>query len=399
MRTKFTINEFLFNAYLFCAVSSGIIKCVIGKWIPIYDTYTFLSQGWVSSLLYNISILILFVLILRCNFRYQKRNPKIVQGINIIIIFYYLIWTIISLINNSMKDVIFGGISTSVILLIIICPLGYDPKIWEILKKKIIIINFIYLIIFFALVLIFWRDFGLIWPTYASYKGIFTYWITSSWLLNFIFNNGERLKKIININNCLLVVASFIMQSRAWVLQSLVLLFISLLNKGKKNRLLKLILGVLLLCILVVCISYIFPDVVGNLFNRGLEDTRSGQYEVFFSQHNIQNLFFGLGLNATYKYLGNDFYPYFDNQFMFIMFHYGIIPVLSWLCIYISLFKKYKNINYDDLKMLNAARYVGTFVLMAYLGISTYYQVEIGYSSVVVMILFGNAISRIYKRR
>ena len=82
--------------------------------------------------------------------------------------------------------------------------------------------------------------------------------------------------------------------------------------------------GVLLLIIAILGISYIFPEVTGNLFERGFEDTRSGQYIVFFAQHSWSDLICGLGLNATYSYLGNDNYPFFDNQFMFVMFHYGI---------------------------------------------------------------------------
>ena len=41
-----------------------------------------------------------------------------------------------------------------------------------------------------------------------------------------------------------------------------------------------------------------------------------------------------LNINASYSYLGNKNYTYFDNQFMFVMFHYGIFPVIAWLCAY-----------------------------------------------------------------
>ena len=84
---------------------------------------------------------------------------------------------------------------------------------------------------------------------------------------------------------------------------------------------------------------------------------------------------------------------------MFIMFHYGVIPVIAWFSVYFSLFKNNSIIKNEDLKVVYAGKFVSTFVLMAYLGLSTYYQVEIGYSSVLVMILCGNAISRIYTRR
>ena len=102
--------------------------------------------------------------------------------------------------------------------------------------------------------------------------------------------------------------------------------------------------GCLFIVIAIVGISYIFPNITGSLFERGFEDTRSGQYVVFFlnNTHGMI-LLLGLGLNATYTYLGNDFYPYFDNQFMFIMFHYGILPVISWIVVYCCVFKGKKD--------------------------------------------------------
>jgi hypothetical protein len=152
--------------------------------------------------------------------------------------------------------------------------------------------------------------------------------------------------------------------------------------------------GCLFIVIAIVGISYIFPNITGSLFERGFEDTRSGQYVVFFKQHSWNDLLLGLGLNATYTYLGNDFYPYFDNQFMFIMFHYGILPVISWIVVYCYVFKGKKIINLKDEVIIRAAKYIGGFALLAYMGLSTYYQIELSYSSVLIMLLLGNAIQR-----
>ena len=157
--------------------------------------------------------------------------------------------------------------------------------------------------------------------------------------------------------------------------------------------------GFLLIVIAVLGVSYVFPEITGNLFNRGFEDTRSGQYVIFFAQHSWRDLIFGLGINASYSYLGNKNYTYFDNQFMFVMFHYGILPVVAWLCVYASILKGSKIYNKQSAIVIQAAKFVGFFVLLAYMGVSTYYQIELGYSSVIVMMLIGKALREKYYGR
>lgn len=125
-----------------------------------------------------------------------------------------------------------------------------------------------------------------------------------------------------------IIAAAFITQSRGWVLQTLVLLFVFVAVLGNRNRYVKFLMGLLLIFIAILGVSYVFPEITGNLFNRGVEDTRSGQYVIFFAQHSWKDLILGLGINASYSYLGNVNYTYFDNQFMFVMFHYGIFPVI-----------------------------------------------------------------------
>ncbi len=92
-------------------------------------------------------------------------------------------------------------------------------------------------------------------------------------------------RKLIYCNLLLIIAAAFITQSRAWVLQTLILLFIFVAVLGDRNRSVKILMGFLLIIIAVLGVSYIFPEITGNLFNRGMEDTRSGQYVIFFAQH------------------------------------------------------------------------------------------------------------------
>jgi hypothetical protein len=49
--------------------------------------------------------------------------------------------------------------------------------------------------------------------------------------------------------------------------------------------------------------------------------------------------------------------------------------------------------------VIRAAKFVGFFVLLAYMGVSTYYQIELGYSGVIVMMLIGKALREKYYGR
>lgn len=230
----------------------------------------------------------------------------------------------------------------------------------------------------------------------ASYKGIFSCWFTSACIMTFIDFHKKNKRKIIYGNLLFIIAAAFITQSRAWVLQTLILLFVFVAVLGNRNRYVKFLMGLLLIFIVILGVSYVFPEITGNLFNRGVEDTRSGQYVIFFAQHSWKDLILGLGINASYSYLGNVNYTYFDNQFMFVMFHYGIFPVIVWLCVYASILKNSKIYNEQNKIVIKAAKFVGLFVLLAYMGVSTYYQIELGYNGVIVMILIGKALREKY---
>lgn len=297
---------------------------------------------------------------------------------------------------EGIQSVFFEAISTSVILLPVSALLGFDDNIWNILENELLRINLLFCCCFYIAVFSFWSNYGINWPRNASYKGIFSCWFTSACIMTFIEFHKKNKRKIIYCNLLFIIAAAFITQSRGWVLQTLVLLFVFVAVLGNRNRYVKFLMGLLLIFIAILGVSYVFPEITGNLFNRGVEDTRSGQYVIFFAQHSWKDLILGLGINASYSYLGNVNYTYFDNQFMFVMFHYGIFPVIVWLCVYASILKNSKIYNGQNRIVIQAAKFVGLFVLLAYMGVSTYYQIELGYNGVIVMILIGKALREKY---
>lgn len=175
----------------------------------------------------------------------------------------------------------------------------------ERLLKEIEGINLLFCCCFYIAVFSFWSNYGINWPRNASYKGIFSCWFTSACIMTFIEFHKKNKRKIIYCNLLFIIAAAFITQSRGWVLQTLVLLFVFVAVLGNRNRYVKFLMGLLLIFIAILGVSYVFPEITGNLFNRGVEDTRSGQYVIFFAQHSWKDLILGLGINASYSYLGN----------------------------------------------------------------------------------------------
>lgn len=105
MKTKYTINEFLFKTYLICVVLGCLLRNMFGEWKPIYDTYTFVSKGRWGTFFLNFSSIILFVLIFRCIIHYIKKVHAGIRILLISLIFYYLIWTVLSLDKAPIQSV------------------------------------------------------------------------------------------------------------------------------------------------------------------------------------------------------------------------------------------------------------------------------------------------------
>lgn len=394
MQIKKTINELLFEIYLLFAIIGAILRYSIGDWEKRYDYFDFVSRGMWGSLFINLSTVILLFLLVKCFFKYIKRVPRVLGFAAAILLVYYLVWTVISFYSASFGEVFFESIATTIIIMPLLFFLGYDDKLWNIVQKRLPFVVALFLALFYATFFVFWEKYGIVETMNATYKHFFCYAITSIWLFCLIDTSSTILKIIKKLFMVLLVLAAFITRSRSWVLQSLLFLFIVSLKRGKKSKLSSFLLSILAILIVVFAISIVFPNITGELFARGLEDTRTGQYITFFSKYSFQDLIMGCGINASYTYLGEANYRYFDNQFIFTMFHYGILPVLYWCMLGISLFLKAKSKDrmVDNGQEVYAAKTCWLLVLLAYLGVSVYYQIGMDLNSVFVMILIGRAI-------
>lgn len=396
MKIRTTYNKILIKTYLVCAIFSIFFYNILGSWESRYNYYSFVNLGRQGILFYSLSVVILFILIFRCFLKYFNQFNSTLKFIFISLFIYFVVYTIVTLSNNSIQITLFENVSTTVILFPALFVLGFDDDIWESLNKIIPYITIFLLILFYCLVFMFWSSHGIVQTMNANYKQIFIYLITSVWFWVIIDNKKNKTKNIVLI---MLLLASIITTSRSWVLQICILLFIYLFNK-RGNKFIRIILAIIFMVILLITISFIFPDITENLLDRGFEDTRSGQYLIFFSSYSWDDLIFGQGLNAGYSYLGNANYSYFDNQFMFILFHYGLFPVIAFLIMTIkALFLKKSKFFGNMRYILQRARCVFPLIFLAYLGLSTYYQIKFDYNTVLIMIIIGRLLKNYSQRR
>jgi hypothetical protein len=93
-----------------------------------------------------------------------------------------------------------------------------------------------------------------------------------------------------------------------------------------------------LLITVYLCFQEPVNEAINRLFGRVFVDSRSGQYDVFFSQVSFSHLILGGGPNASWQFGTADAYreyQYFDNAFLWMAFIGGLPLMCSYLIVII----------------------------------------------------------------
>jgi hypothetical protein len=145
-----------------------------------------------------------------------------------------------------------------------------------------------------------------------------------------------RATRSIPLLACLLV--AVFNQGRGWIIQC-VLAFLLLLArplflreaKAVSKALTNGIFAVLALLAAFFLLVQFYPLAIQGLIARGAEDTRTGQYQAFFSQMGVFDLLTGKGPTGSYTdpELGSN-YEYFDNQYVWMLLKGGFLICLGY---------------------------------------------------------------------
>jgi hypothetical protein len=202
-----------------------------------------------------------------------------------------------------------------------------------------------------------------------------------------------RAARAIPLLACLLVAA--FNQGRGWILQCL-LAFLLLIARPLFLHETKAVSKVLkngILAVLAVVAAFFLlvqfqPAAIQGLIDRATEDTRTGQYQAFFSQMGVFDLLTGKGPTGSYAdpELGSR-YEYFDNQYVWMLLKGGFLISLGYTVLVIvpgfRLFFRARN------ERDYAA--AGTLILwsLALAGLSTYNAIGFFAQNYFILLLAG----------
>ena len=142
----------------------------------------------------------------------------------------------------------------------------------------------------------------------------------------------------------------------------------------------------------MVAVLQFAPDIGATLAGRLTEDTRSNQLHEFFSQLDAGKFFWGQGYDATYQESAHGVYSYVDNQVLMMVFRYGLLPMVMYLCVALKSiygFLKYK-IGYGFASMM---------WLAALNGLAIYITFGIDIQNLFIMIAIGRSAALVDKRK
>jgi hypothetical protein len=161
--------------------------------------------------------------------------------------------------------------------------------------------------------------------------------LTAIW--NSVMDRTRKNVILVCLMSVIIFICAIITSSRGWIFQASILVVFCYFTSSNRKASFKII----TLCIFFLAIFAIYATLI-NFFDSALflvisrvnEDTRFGQYTMFFEQVPIRKLITGAGADASYDFAGVTDYKYIDNLFLYLLFHYGLVPTLLYLYPYVK---------------------------------------------------------------
>jgi hypothetical protein len=259
-----------------------------------------------------------------------------------------IIWAFIA---YDMKDILSGQLFSLtgpfVWLSCILILAGMDRSVWKVLDPLIIIISYITAV--FAL-----KSLIIIcnyltedrWGSAPAQYMVLLMWFAGWTFLSSWSCSGWKL--------CMrwfpyivFIIGAILTRTRSWLIMSFLLfIFFLLISKSantiRAHVIKKFMLFAILLTIIFTSGFLIFQDQYFSAYDRFMEriteDSRSEQYEAFFSQVPVTDLILGGGPKATWsegegKYFSE--YQYLDNQYIWMAFLGGLPTLVSYVILII----------------------------------------------------------------
>lgn len=321
-----------------------------------------------------------------------KCKKNIAMFYVIVMFFFGVFWTIISVYNIGIVNVFKSTITPFIFIMSICIYIGYSDEIWNEILKTISFSTIILTLIAAYETYRYVTQCGMLLrltvsgAMYGLVSAVFLMYVTL--LLNDKAIKNHKIILLIQIFT--LFIVAIVVQSRSWVIHLIIILCIYIYKVSKKYKYSKLaMIAIIMLVIGVILISWNGISMLSTgLVSRMSSDSRSDQLTAFFSQVTIKDLFLGKGIMAKYYWRGV-YYEYLDNLILINMFKFGMIPMISYLLLIL------KPIFYGIFHKTSMARSSMIFLLawlMAMLGFSIYVSYSLNIYNFVIYIVIGRTL-------
>lgn len=282
-------------------------------------------------------------LILVCFLAFQKNQKQ--SRTNLIFTLTSLVfagtWCIITIVQVGVVGFLRNPVNPAVYFLAFGFLLGQEERFWNSVQQILMPFSVLFSCLLFIAYFRLLNQFGV---CIIGHSDVIYYFVTLFWLVAVScadnIMNGKKIGRTLYFFLFQLLIFSFIIGSRSWILQTVILscsVYILAPSKhGIKAKLKKIMLLVLLGILVIIILSRLLPQYLVQLFAKLFNDSRSHQYREISQAINPIEWLWGKGILANYydshqrKHITS-----IDNQYVFIAFHYGIITLLP--CVYIYL--------------------------------------------------------------
>lgn len=407
MNLRIHIKDTLAKLFILSFCLSRLLFYKDAEWSEYFGFFSMAPKpGTIDQTLLAFSAVLGIILSAVCFMDYLKKCNRLALAkaliCSLIIFYIFIYWTIDFLEKNSMTLLWVGNFTPLTLLFGGVLFAGYDEKLMRSISavSKYVAIIFLGLALYYTIE--FYIDMGRVGIRYGN-SNIMSFFIYGFYALTlFVYGNKEfgfcKNNKLIFSLTILAAIAAIASVSRGWIIQSLILLLYAYLGKdanGKKCNsrfMTRIVVVICIIGVLVIALLQFAPNIASTLTGRLTEDTRSNQLHEFFSQLDAGKFFWGQGYDATYQESAHGVYSYVDNQILMMVFRYGLLPTVMYLCVALKSiygFLKYK-IGYGFASMM---------WLAALNGLAIYITFGIDIQNLFIMIAIGRSAALVDKRK
>lgn len=335
---KIGITKLLFYSVISLLLITDIVYCLGGVWIwDLGYKMTFPHETDANIFLWIASVIIIFWV-----FYWLKRFRHFSSGVRLLLLVTVslsVIWMVISILDRAtIFTVIIRQYSPFMLVFVVTIVLGTDDWVYH---KSVQVAKVVMLIAFILTIyaeLNFMLTYGFTMRSQSSSIHVYYWEGILSWLF-YIFNTNSKEDKLIaKTSTILFLIAAFLTSSRSNIMIAFLSLF---LYYRRAYDMRKIKIGAYIQIIVTVGIgiwmyAQLFPDAYNSMMERLFSDSRSGQYEQFFEQVSLWQLFIGQGMWATYSFSRFENFAYVDNANLVMAFRYGLIPTVGMLLLLVN---------------------------------------------------------------